>query len=88
MIQITDVVNNMDVSILCDDPNSDCILTIVYSPNNVTIVDKSFKNARILSATLRDTLGLGPAKDLLAKHGVPRTNPLWDLNHSDLWQPT
>jgi len=76
MIQITDTVNNMDITILCDNPNSDCILTIEYVPNKIVLIDKSFPNARILSANLRDTLGLGPAKELLQKHNVPQSNPL------------
>lgn len=84
---ITDTINDMDVVIMCDDPWQECLMQIVYIPNQVDIVNKSFKNAKILSATLRDTVGLGPAKDLLTKHNIDRSHPIWDLNHSDLWQP-
>lgn len=45
-----------------------------------------FNNEKSLSAMLRDTVGYGPAKDLLEGWGVPHDSELWDLNHSNPWR--
>lgn len=46
------------------------------------VVDDLFPNPVVVSATLRDELGYGPACDFLRLHGIPKTSRLWDLNHS------
>lgn len=82
---ITDTVGEYDVALMCEDPWQECYLRVELPRFNVVRVDKIFKNARVLSATLASELGTGPAKDLLEKHSVPKNNPLWDLNHSGFW---
>lgn len=54
-------------------------------PILTTILEQSYKNARMLSADLVCEIGLGPAVALLEENSIPRTHPIWDLNHSDLW---
>jgi hypothetical protein len=83
---ITDSVNGLDVSIMVEDPWKKCYLTIEHTRSKTVITDHVYDNALILSASLRDTLGLGPAIDFLTRNRVPKTHPLWDLNHSDLWE--
>lgn len=87
MIMISSAINEYQVDILCEGVNQPVMLRIALGePWNIVKVDNVFANARIASATLRDTLALGPAVELLERHGVPRTHPIWDLNHSDLWE--
>lgn len=89
-IEILDEVGPRTVGILRAAGSPEVFLTIVLNlPNGLRVVqvDEVFKNTRVASATLRDTLGLGPAADLLDKHAVPRSDALFDLNHSDLWRP-
>lgn len=83
---ISDSVNGLDVSIMIEDPWKKCYLTIEHPRSKTIIIDKLFENVLLLSAFLRDTLGLGPAIELLKKHNIPKSNPIWDLNHSDLWE--
>lgn len=74
-----------DISIYIND--DDCCMDIrLRAPIETTILEQEYPNAQMLSADLRDNLGLGPAMDLLEKNGIPRTHPLWDLNHSGLWE--
>ncbi len=77
------------VGILREVGSEQVLLTIALTmpPNTVIVqVNEIFPNTRAASATLRDTIGLGPAVDLLDKHGMPRTDPMFDLNHSGLWE--
>lgn len=87
-LMITDTDGRHAVGILRESGSEQVLLTIALTLNPGTVivqVDAVFPNTRAASATLRDTLGLGPAVDLLDKHGVPRTDPMFDLNHSGLW---
>lgn len=83
---ITDTVDNYDVAIMCEDPWDECYLKVELPKFDVVRIDKVFPNARVLSAHLASELGTGPAMDLLKKHNVPQTHPLWDLNHSGFWK--
>ena len=46
------------------------------------IKDHSFKNAKEMSAWLRDTLGYTWACEVLFKCEVPKDHGLWGLNHT------
>lgn len=89
-IEILDEVGDRTVGILRSSGSPEVFLTVVLNlPDGTRVVqvDDVFKNTRVASATLRDSLGLGPAADLLDKHAVPRSDALFDLNHSDFWTP-
>ena len=89
-VLIDEVINNqgtkIQVVLVADDDSKTYQLSVTYVDLNIDVVDSSYPNARVLSADLAAELGLGPAAALLERNGVPRTNPLWDLNHSDLWE--
>lgn len=76
------------VIIYINDADDDYRMDILFKPTEITIpiLSETYPNALMLSADLRDNIGLGPAITLLESNGIPRTNPLWDLNHSDLWE--
>lgn len=83
MLHIIDTVGIYDIEILIDDEWKDCLLMLRYrEPFNFTKVDEAFPNARMLSTVLSDALGLGPARDLMFKHNVPRQSQMWFMNHS------
>lgn len=84
-ITITDNFNELDIVMMIENPWAECYLSITHSPSDTSLIDSLFKNVLILSANLRDTLGLGPSIDFLEKHEIPKTHPIWDLNHSDMW---
>lgn len=83
---ITGTIENFDIAIMCDDPWQECYLKIDLTKPEMNMIDRVFPNALVLSANLRDTISLGLAIDFLEQNNVPRTHPLWDLNHSNLWQ--
>ena len=80
-------VDNYEVIILMDDPWKPCHLYVkLLSPVEMVLEDDEYPNALMLSANLTARLMLGNAIDFLEANNIPRTNPIWDLNHSDLWQ--
>lgn len=88
MIMIDEQIDHLAVTILCDDPNKETYVKIemVLPALRVTVLDKTFPNAIMASANLQSYLMTSRAVDLLTKHGIPRTHPIWDLNHSPFWQ--
>lgn len=90
-IEIEDYVEDiMYVEIFSTGPWSLCYLYVsIKLPNseNIVKVNDEFVNERAMSAVLTAELGFINAVNLLEKHNIPRTRPLWDLNHSDLWEP-
>lgn len=74
------------VEILCEDPDRPTMMKIdLVTPFEMNLVDDVFANARVASATLASRLLMRNAIAFLEQNDVPRTHPLWDLNHSDLW---
>lgn len=84
MLNIDSDILEYHVSILSDNDFGEVYLVVSY--DNIIIIDDVFHNPLKASATLRDAIGFGPAKDLLVSSNVPRSHPIWDLNHSDLWE--
>lgn len=87
-IIITDNYKDYDISIMIDNPWSECYLAINHIPTDTTLINDTFKNVLFLSANLRDNIGLGYAMDILEKHNISKKHPIWDLNHSGLWDNT
>ena len=90
-IEIDEIVNSqstpMRVVVVSNDNEKYYALNITYTEfENLEVVNQTYPNARMLSADLVAELGLGPAVDLLVHQSVPRYHPLWDLNHSGLWE--
>ena len=81
-------VEEYEVSILMEDENKECYLSInLLHPIQRKIIDDYFPNAIILSANLAGELGSGPASDFLHAHNVPKESLLWHLNHSGYSKP-
>ena len=76
------------VILIADDEENYYALDIEFQTAlvQITLINDTFQNARMLSAELVADLGLRSAIDLLEASNVPRTHPLWDLNHSNLWE--
>ena len=74
------------VRLVADDDDKSYSLCIERPEIGLTTHDADYPNALMLSANLRDEIGIGPAMDILERNGVPRTHPLWDLNHSGQWE--
>lgn len=88
MIAIQTRTDTHEIEILTDEDGDRTYLRVeMFSPFRTLRCDEEFPNARMASAVLRDEVGLGPAKEMLDMGGLPRTHALWDLNHSDLWEP-
>jgi hypothetical protein len=83
---ITDKIDNFEIGIMCSDPWKECYLKVELIEPSTLITEGTYSNVVMLSANLRDTISLSLAIDLLTKHNIPRTHPIWSLNHSDLWQ--
>lgn len=60
-------------------------ISLLIRGEEIPLIDKTFPNSLVASAHLRDAVSLGSAVDILDAHGVPRTDPFFDLNHSDFW---
>lgn len=58
-----------------------CAVCITYMPRGVVVLDGTFANAMIASASLRDTLGHEPAISALSKLPLSPNSDLFDLNH-------
>ena len=85
--EVINEVNNLHVIIYVNDKERDYDLYIDQKlSEDLVMLEETYYNSRMLSADLRDNIGLGPAADLLKRNNVPRTHPLWDLNHSNLWE--
>lgn len=50
------------------------------------LIDDIFPNSKVASAHLVSIIGHKDAVDLLDSYDIPKTHPLWDLNHSGLWE--
>lgn len=84
MIVFAAQVGEYYVELVCDG-TSETYLRVDHVPSKITTIDMIFKSARAASANLRDGIGMTYAIEFLEQADVPRTHPLWDLNHSDLW---
>ena len=72
-----------EVKVLFEGDDRPCMLSIRFVPGDVIMSEGEFRNARMLSAQLRDTLGLGPAIEVLGHWCISPNSDLWDLNHSN-----
>jgi hypothetical protein len=71
-----------NISILVEGENRPCMLSIRHALSQSSIVEDVFPNAKVLSATLRDTIGLQDAITFLVLARISPNSDLWDLNHS------
>lgn len=84
---IEERVDNKTIGILHDGDGKPCYYTVDLHINTgevMRIDDAIFPNPRILSANLACEVGLGPARDLLKRHGVDPRSQLAHLNHSGM----
>jgi len=75
-----------DVTVLVEAEDKPCYLVISLPQFSITRIDGVYNNTRMLSASLRDTLGYQTAVEFLTAHNVPHSSGLWDLNHSNPWR--
>ena len=85
MLIIDEIINNTHIEIMVDDPFKECWMKISYNKFNVS-KEYTYKNCLMLSCDFVN-IGYQTAIDILNKNNVPQSHPIWDLNHSDLWQP-
>lgn len=81
-------VDGYEIIILVDDPWKSCHLYVRIINMDMVVEDDDYPNVLMLSANLTARVMFGNAVDFLTMNKVPRTDPLWDLNHSDMWQRT
>lgn len=81
MTVLSGIVDNYKVEILYKSDNKPCHLLVKYISPDVTTIDDVFPNALMLSANLRDAVGLANARILLSDWKIPISSTLWDLNH-------
>ena len=75
------------ISVIRADMNETAVL-VKLSSSDIVLMDEVFPNSRIASAHLRDAIGLRGAIEILESAGVQKNDPIWDLNHSGLWDPS
>lgn len=86
MIMISDTVENYHVEIYAESPFGEMILKVdLLEPCEMNLMDDVYPSVMNGSSALSCRIGLSNAVALLERHDVPRTHPLWFLNHSDLW---
>lgn len=80
---LTMTIGEYTLDILWQGDDSKPVLVSITHEAIGNILDQEYPNAVSASADIRDTLGLGPAIDLLTAMGIDTNSALWDLNHSN-----
>lgn len=84
MLLIDDIIDGKRIEIIIDDPWKKCWMRITNIKFDI-VEESDYPNVIKLSANLVG-IGYTNAVELLEKNNIPRKHPIWDLNHSDLWE--
>ncbi len=85
-IQFLDRLNDGTYVNVISSDNQQSLIVEKMLPNGEYFQDsgsRNYPNAKMLSEALRDSIGYGPAKDLLLRNGVEEDDPLMYLGKNN-----